>query len=298
MQKTAEKQYEITKKSRRAGLQNGRPLDFGTSTPINIPLGIGEKVPRMRSGSGTSRTTTTSDSGDLDGHGPTSSSPSQPSTGSGSFFHSPKTSANHTTHVASAGSMATFSSSLASFNPVSALTPAANRVRDQDAFAREKYMLRNRSGSSSTDNKSQSGTTHPNALATHDRLSRDRLHSGSVTPRRLRPSVSAAQLRSRHDSPAPGIRTRAGTNPLGSTQLTRSSSINYSSFVPAGDGESYHGPPSQYARFPEPPPIQEDSTTPTTARRKAFQILSKPSPALDQSSNHRRGISATSTRGP
>jgi hypothetical protein len=85
---------------------------------------------------------------------------------------------------------------------------------------------------------------------------------------------------------------------MASTLLTRSSSISNSSFVPAGDDESYHGPPSQYARFPEPPPIQEDSTTPTTARRKAFQILSKPLPALDQSSNHRRGMSAASVRGP
>lgn len=298
MQKTAEKQYELTKKSRRAGLQNGRPLDFGTSPPINIPPSMRDQVPRMRSGSGTSRTTATSDSGDLDGHGQTSSSPSQPSTGSGSFFYSPKTSTNHTAHVASASSMATFSGSLASLNPVSALAPIANRVRTQDADARGKYMLRNRSGSSSTDNKSQSGSAFTNALAIHNELPSDRLHSGSMTPRRLRPSASAAQLRSRHDSPAPGIRTRAGTNPMASTQLTRSSSITNSPFVPGRDAETYHGPPSQYARFPEPPPIQEDSSTPTAARRKAFQILSKPLPPVDHSSNHRRGMSATAVRGP
>ncbi|KAF7776024.1 hypothetical protein Agabi119p4_4417 [Agaricus bisporus var. burnettii] len=263
MQKTAEKQYELTKKSRRAGLQNGRPLDFGTSPPINIPPSMRDQVPRMRSGSGTSHF----------------------------FFSFP------TFHGIR---MATFSGSLASLNPVSALAPIANRVRTQDADARGKYMLRNRSGSSSTDNKSQSGSAFSNALAIHDELptSSDRLHSGSMTPRRLRPSASAAQLRSRHDSPAPGIRTRAGTNPMASTQLTRLSSITNSPFVPGRDAETYHGPPSQYARFPEPPPIQEDSSTPTAARRKAFQILSKPLPPVDHSSNHRRGMSATAVRGP
>ncbi|KXN86415.1 Inversin [Leucoagaricus sp. SymC.cos] len=71
MQKTAEKQYEITRKSRRTAIQNGRPLDFGSSSPINMPPGAREAIPRMRSGSGTSRTTTTSDSGDFDGPGQT-----------------------------------------------------------------------------------------------------------------------------------------------------------------------------------------------------------------------------------
>lgn len=322
MQKTAEKQYELTKKSRRTAIQNGRPLDFGTSTPISIPSGARDAVPRMRSGSGTSRTTATSDSGDFDGRGQTplttSSSPSQPSTGSGSFFYSPKTSGHHIPHAPSASSMATISGSLVAgkssanatiINPVSALSPIANRVREQDADAREKYMRRNRSGSSSTDNKSQTGSTFSSALAVYDEVPNDHSRSDTITPRRLRPSASAAQLRSTHDSPAPESRSRAGTNPSAKPapspvpQLTRSSSISNSlrSFIqvgPAGGTENYHGPPSQYAQFPEPPTAQEDSSTPTAARRKAFQLLSKQSHTVDHSSNHRRGMSATAVRGP
>ncbi|KAF9451658.1 ankyrin [Macrolepiota fuliginosa MF-IS2] len=320
MQKTAEKQYELTKKSRRVAVQNGRPLDYGGSTPINIPAGARDILPRMRSGSGTSRTTATSDSGEFDVHGQTpltaSSSPSQPSTGSGSFFYSPKTPGHHIPHVPSANSMATFSGATASGKPVknaaSALSPIANRVRAQDADAREKYMHRNRSGSSSTDNRSQTGSTFSGGLAVHDEVPLDHPQSGTVTPRRLRPSVSAAQLRSTNDSPIPvgEHRSRAGTNPSTKAtpsiipQLNRSSSTSNSlrSFTPIGtgieEGESYYGPPSQYAQFPEPPTAQEDTSTPTAARRK-FHLLSKPSHGgVDLSSNHRRGMSATAVRGP
>lgn len=319
MQKTAEKQYELTKKSRRTALQNARPLDYTTSTPINIPPGSRDVLPRMRSGSGTSRTTATSDSGDIDTHGQTpltaSSSPSQPSTGSGSFFYSPKSSGHNIPHVPSSSSMATFSGATVAgkpaINPASALSPIASRVREQDADAREKYMRRNRSESSSTDNKSQTGSTFSAALAAHDEVPNDYSRSGTITPRRLRPSASAAQLRTNHDSPIPvgEHRSRAGTNPSVKPalspvpQLTRSSSISNSlrSFTPTTGGveeaENYHGPPSQYAQFPEPPGAQEDTSTPTAGRRK-FHLLSKPSHGLEIPSNHRRGMSATAVRGP
>lgn len=305
MQKTAEKQYEITKKTRRVVVQNGRPLDYGLSTPISIPPGIRDAIPRMRSGSGTSRTTATSDSGDIDGPGQvplTSSSPSQPSTtGSGSFFYIPNPqlpSANHAKPPTSASVI----------NPASVLSPIASRVRVQDADAREKYMRRNRSESSSTDAKSQINATFPNVLTVRDET---RNQSGTISPRRLRPSASAAQLRHAHDVPNPAKnRIRAGTNPSAKPtpsvvpQLTRSSSTSNSlrSSTPTGTSEAsnaYAGPPSQYAKFPEPPlPHQEEPSARTASRRKGFQILSKPLHALDHSSSHRRGISVTMVRGP
>ncbi|KAJ3563370.1 hypothetical protein NP233_g8982 [Leucocoprinus birnbaumii] len=318
MQKTAEKQYEVTKKSRRVAVQNGRPVDFGLSTPINIPPGVRDAGPRMRSGSGTSRTTTTSDSGDVDGPSQTprttSSSPSQPSTtGSGSFFYSPKSS-GHNPQMPSTSSLATFSGPTAAGKTSSStinsvLSPITSRIREQDANARKNYMQRNRSESSSTDTRSQTGATYSSGLTVHNETITDLPPTGAITPRRLRPSASAAQLRHTHDHPSHAEnRSRAGTNPSANPtpsplpQLTRSSSTSNSvrtSSPSAGASEdptAYHGPPSQYAKFPEPPPAQEDSTTPTTSRRKAFQILSKPSHALDHSSNHRRGMSATATR--
>jgi len=197
-------------------------------------------------------------------------------------------------------------------NPATALSPFANRVRERDADAREKYMRRNRSGSSSTDNMSQNGSTFSSALAAHEEVP-NYSHSGTETPRRLRPSASAAQLRTTNDASSltgiPEHRSRAGTNPsMKSTpsgpQLTRSSSISNSmrSYIDTSEiveeGESYHGPPSQYAQFPEPPLAQEDSSTPTPGRRKAFHLLSKSSKDGDLSSNHRRGMSATAVRGP
>ena len=314
MQKTAEKQYEITKKTRRIAVQNGRPVDYGLSTPISIPLSIRDATPRIRSGSGTSRTTAASDSGDIDGPGQipltTSSSPSQPSTtGSGSFFYSPKASIPNPQLPSTNNAKSPTSTSVIS--PASVLSPIASRVRVQDADAREKYMRRNRSESSSTDAKSQTNAAFSNVLTVHDEVHNDFPQSGIISPRRLRPSASAAQLRHTHDAPNPAKnRIRAGTNPSAKPmpsvghQLTRSSSTSNSlrSSTPTGTDEAsnaYAGPPSQYAKFPEPPlPHQEESSTPTASRRKGFQILSKPLHALDHSSNHRRGISVAAVRGP
>ena len=186
--------------------------------------------------------------------------------------------------------------------------------------ALHKYLNRNRSGSqgtASTDNKSQNGTTFASAGPSHgDDISA--LTSGSVTPRKLRPSASAAQLRTGVGSSSSAQitqsdgRNRSGTNssttrvPISTLpSLTRSSSVSKSLRSKASvdrlasDGtESYTGPPSQYAQFPEPP-MPADQPTPTNGRRKAFHLLGKPLQTFDSSSNssHRRGMSSASLRG-
>lgn len=286
----------------------------------------------MRSGSGTSRTTATSDSDSL-APGPqshssfsASSSPSQPSTRSTSLF--PNQSGHHT-QVPSTSTTSTFpvsssSSTLAApSHPASALSPVANRMRERDADAMEKYLRRNRSGSqgtsSSTENRSQNGSNYSSVgpPVNGDNVStlNDIPTSGSTTPRRLRPSFSAMQLRS--DIPSNGVihaqlesRNRSGTNPTRPSPsplplLTRSSSTSTSphSFISPDrsmveETESYIGPSSQYAQFPQPPLPIEDSTMPTAGRRKAFHhLLSKPLPSIEPSgTNHRRGLSANSVR--
>lgn len=290
----------------------------------------------MRSGSGTSRTTNTSDSMELDSNGlaPTpysqssisaSSSPSQPSGGSNNLFH--------LTMGHSSSASGQFVSPTPP-NPASALSPFATRVRERDADAMEKYMMRNRSGSqgtSSTDNKSQNGSFSSVGPSSNgaDVASGSHLPlSGATTPRRLRPSISASQLRSTPDSPSPAInshspiqtdptRNRSGTNPTSPRppiypHLTRSSSISNTAPRPSfnsdyslsEESESYTGPPSQYAQFPEPPVAVEESSTPTTTagRRKAYHPSNvKTLPGIDvfaASVNHRRGMSSASVRVP
>ena len=164
---------------------------------------------------------------------------------------------------------------------------------------------------------------------------------GSVTPRRrLRPSSSAAQLRN-HARP-PFIvtttaasqdissRNRAGTNPTtrmpnspGSPQTdtfgpvspsgralpSRNSSLNaLSTSKDNAEPESFAGPSSDYAVFPDPPEEDPSPTvTPTvtntpTRHRLPFHILSKPSlplPSIDlhhHGHGHRRGSSIHSLR--
>jgi uncharacterized protein len=202
------------------------------------------------------------------------------------------------------------------------LSPIASRMLERDADAMEKYMQRNRSGSSSTDNRSQNGSayssTGPSAYG--DDLGVLNHKSGATTPRRLRPSASAAQLRTIPDSDSPPNlrflakaqseqRHRAGTTPTQTTRpfgLTRSSSNSTSPLsleeFTEEPNQSYAGPSSQYAQFPEPPEYDDTgSGTPTNTtanRRKGFHILSKPLPGLEQhlNPNHRRGTSATSVR--
>ena len=194
---------------------------------------------RMRSGSGTSRTTATSDSGELDSNGlvpgqvgqsslSASSSPSQPSAAS-NFFHIH----HNSPHVSSASGAGTFSApggiphgtglNPPSANPASALSPIATRMRERDADAMEKYMRRNRSesqGTSSTDTGSNYASAGPSANGDNITSLAHIPISGSTTPRLLRPSISAAQLRTTPESlttvttqPQPESRNRSGTNP-------------------------------------------------------------------------------------
>jgi hypothetical protein len=291
-----------------------------------------DNVPRMRSGSGTSRTTATSDSDSL-APGPqshssfsASSSPPQFSTRLASLFPNQQT--GHHTQVPSTSTSSTLLASssgstlAAPGHPASALSPVANRMRERDADAMEKYMNRNRSesqGTSSTENRSQNGSTYSSVgppvngddVSTLNNIPT----SGLITPRRLRPSFSAMQLRS--DAPSNGVihaqlesRNRSGTNPTRPSPsplplLTRSSSTSTPphSFTSPDQSmieetESYIGPPIQYAQFPEPPLPIEDSTMPTAGRRKAFHhLLSKPLPSIEPpGTSHRRGMSANSVR--
>jgi len=177
----------------------------------------------------------------------------------------------------------------------------------------EKYLLRSRSGSqgtSSTDTKSQNGSTFTSAGPSANGDDITALISGSVTPRRLRPSMSAAQLRTTQPSgtgksiPQADTRTGSSTSPTTTARgvvspiplLTRSSSMTKSlrSIASADqlsfdEAEKYAGPPSVSGRFPSA----------TNGRRKGFHILSKPLPSFETStgSSHRRKTSATSTRG-
>ncbi|KAF4619314.1 hypothetical protein D9613_005336 [Agrocybe pediades] len=349
LQDTARTQFENNKKQRRnifaqaaQAANKGKTWEGPTLNSLPPPVPAKDRIlpPRMRSGSGTSRTTSTSDSGDPDpvvaGH--ISSSP-QPSTGSSSsFFHHNQPSRpppHHTPNSGSTSSAATFpmaTASKGSLGPpvpthTSALSPVANRMRERDADAMEKYLNRNRSGSqgtASTDTRSQNGSYFASAGPAANGDDITPLISGSVTPRKLRPSASAAQLRTTHSSQTGnpmGIpqesRSRSGTTPNNRGAiapvplLSRSSSTSKSlrSIASADhlsynhDGsESYAGPPSQYAHFPEPPVVKEDLSTPTNGRRKAFHILAKPLQNFEStsSSHHRRGMSATtapSTRG-
>ena len=205
----------------------------------------------------------------------------------------------------------------------------------------EKYLRRNRSGSASTDIKSQ--TSNPSSAgpsANGDDIANLPL-SGSVAPRRrLRPSASAAQLRTPKPPPgtvaiAEGVRSRAGTNPsairanpptfsppsgalpLPPSANSRAPSRNKMTAhgTLTEEPQTFTGPPSQYATFPEPPPPVETlisngapaggnaqlsaSTTPTASRRLPFHhILSKPTQqsSVDHSAGHRRGSSSHSLR--
>ncbi|KAG6830830.1 hypothetical protein H0H92_014482 [Tricholoma furcatifolium] len=342
LQDTARLTFENNKKSRRHIFAQAaeRGNEWNGTSPIPMPRRR-DAPPRMRSGSGTSRSTTTaSDSGELDSSGlapgfsqssfSAASSPSQPSTGSHSYYH-----AQHLTpQMTATSSTLTVSGSTLPYNPGPSLnpppnghptlSPVATRMRERDADAREKYLLRNRSGSqgtSSTDNRSQNGSYFASAGPSADGDDITALNpvanGGATTPRRLRPSVSAAQLStSDQGTPThtihtqPETRHRAGTGsssrPSISSQplLTRSSSTSTSPRSIAAaieEGESFMGPPSQYAQFPEPPGANEElsstTTTPVAHRRKGFHILSKPLPPIDPSVNHRRGMSANSVRG-
>lgn len=310
---TVRLQFENNKRSRKLaqGARNNNNNDLGGVGPSDSSTyrsqDIRSVTPRMRSGSGTSRTTETSDSLEMESNGlapplsqsslSASSSPSHPSI----QLH------QQTALSATNGSM-------------SALSPFANRVRERDANAMERYQRRNRSGSqgtSSTDNKSQKDSSSAGPSVNDDTTSLNNLPpSGSTTPRRLRPSMSTSQLMSKPPpatSPQPPEnRIRAGTNPTSSRPaifnrplVSRSSSISNSTASPSSarllgslednlreEPESFTGPPSKFAVFPDPP--AEDSVTPLAGRRMGFNPLTKP--FISDSLSHRRGLSAGSFR--
>ncbi|VDB98729.1 unnamed protein product [Peniophora sp. CBMAI 1063] len=342
LQDTARNQFEYNKKARRIFAQAAaRGSEWvGPDSkidkklpprPVDVQAGV-----RLRSGSAASRNTATSDS---DYEGPPSG-----------FSNGSQSSKPHSATSFYQNSSGTFSSP-SHFrngsilhppltNPASALTPIANRTLQKDADAMEKYMKRNRSGSASTDIKSQ--TSNPSSAgpsANGDDIANLPL-SGSVAPRRrIRPSASAAQLRTPKPPPgsaaiAEGVRSRAGTNPstIRANPPTFSPPSGALPLPPPGsrapsrnkmtangplteEPQTFTGPPSKYATFPEPPPPVETlitsgapaggnaqlsaSTTPTASRRLPFHhILGKPAQtaSVDHSAGHRRGSSSHSLR--
>ncbi|KAG2154915.1 ankyrin repeat-containing domain protein [Suillus bovinus] len=221
------------------------------------------------------------------------------------------------------------------------LSPIVNRMRERDADEIEKYMRRNRSGSAgtaSTDNKSQNGNNFTSAGPSANGDDITALASlaitGSTAPRRsLRPSFSAAQLRTTpsplaaqtQNSQAEALRNRSGTNPSSARPaqttlspipvLTRASSSDTSQHEEKlmEGSETFTGPPTLYAQFPEPPKkgvrIASSATAAAISRRLPSIFSSKSSPAqppptpapvndLPQGHHsHRRGSSAASSRG-
>jgi len=341
LQETVRLQFELNKEKRRHIFAQAaaRGTELHKASPISIPPPVPSKdhdFSRIRSGSGTSRTTAnTSDSGDADGiaaHASySSSSPSRPSTGgSGSLLYNQTRQGTHPSS-SSSGYTNYMNPPPALLSPPSihnknALSPVANRMLERDADAMDRYLNRGRSGSSSTDNQSinPSTMTTPNQLSTSSQLFERSAHqSGSRTPKRLRPSYSAAQLRTPDatGNSSAEHRMRSGTNPSAArgvvtppSVLARTPSISHSlrslispdrpSYDRDLDSKSYVGPPSQYAQFPEPPaPRQEVKELPAPppqqgSRRKGLHILGKPLPGFDSSGySHRRGASGASVRG-
>jgi len=187
-------------------------------------------------------------------------------------------------------------------------------------------MRRNRSGSASTDTKSQTGSTFSSAGANGDEtISLSSNHaSGTSTPRKiLRPSLSAAQLRSNTQPPSivttsvtppDTYRNRSGTNPT-TMRPTLSPAARTSSNTSDSrhdrtlmeEPEEYVGPSVQFAKLPELParvgsPSPTGSVTTPTGRRLPFNLLSKTLSSNDHTpslglGSHRRGSSTTSIRG-
>ncbi|KAJ7590854.1 ankyrin repeat-containing domain protein [Mycena floridula] len=301
LQETARRHFENKKNSRRAiHAQTSKGTERELSPPIAVPPVTRDRdyrrPVRMRSGSGT---TATSDSGEVDSNGlavgaqSSSSSPSQPSSNS--------------QLPASQSSSSGFSQQPSHLNPsTTTISPFATRVRERDADAMEKYLRRNRSesqGTTSTENRSQNGSfSSAGPSANGDDISslNNVSMSGSTTPRRVRPSISASQLRA-NSPPRAGssqqsseVRNRSGTGPTSpqtTTVLGRSSSASVR--PPASGSETYTGPPSQYAQFPEPPSsMAESAVTPVASRRMAFH-LNAHLDTVSTGANHRRGLSAS-----
>lgn len=328
LQDAARMQYELNKKFRRVARPTGpNDADTGLVTPkipsplLSKPRDIRQVHPRVRSGSGTSRSTATSDSGDADGSFLSQRAQQSISTASSS----PSLPSNlHTQFSSTYSSLGNYSSSTLGTQATNIVT----RMRERDADAIEKYMKRNRSGSASTDTKSQNDSFYftsagPSANG-DDITSLNHIpKSGMGTQRRLRPSMSASQLRTTPEEtfgvahPPAETRNRAGTSPTAPRPpvkqfppFNRSSSSSNSHdhngvskhvYEEPDSYDNYTGPPSQYATFPNPPePLEADNSTPTiSSRRLGFRLLSKSSfdsSSSQEPSKHRRGSSSTSIR--
>ena len=183
----------------------------------------------MRSGSGTSRTTSTSDSGGdwSEGH----AAPGR-FTAAASYTSSPSKTSIPLPHSASSTSPTGLP--IPSPQVPSSLAPSpapqtpglsliANKMRERDAEAMEKYKMRQRSGSAATTSTDAPSLTGSAVSAGNISMPADDMALGSTAPRRrLRPSASAAQLRtngsqsnSYSDTPPimQDVRNRSGTSP-------------------------------------------------------------------------------------
>jgi uncharacterized protein len=351
LENTARTQVELNRRARREFAQAAaRAAELDGFEPPIKSLEAGNSI-RNRSGSAASYTTGTSDSGDGEslpsGHsynsGISSTSQQKYRSGASSSGSTGAFSASSPTPVFSYSSNSLLSPAS---NPASALSPIASRVLEQDASAMEAYIRRNRSGSGSTDAKTgESAAPSPapplgsTPVSSGPSMNGDDLASlpdmsKSVAPRRrLRPSLSAAQLRA-YGKPSCILtavtpsqdatpRNRAGTNsgptkpgsprspladsfsPIPSTSRpfpSRNSSLNaLSMMMDEREPDKLVGPSSDYAVFPNPPEenLSPNATpTVTTSRRLPFNLLSRPLHSIDlhHGHGHRRGASIHSLR--
>ncbi|KAH9977935.1 ankyrin repeat-containing domain protein [Lactifluus volemus] len=334
LENTARTQVELNRRARRVFAQAAaRAAELDGFEPPITSLEAGNSI-RNRSGSAASYTTGTSDSGDGEslpsGHsynsGISSTSQHTYRSGASSSGSTGAFSASSPTPVFSYSSTSLLSPAS---NPASALSPIASRVLEKDASAMEAYIRRNRSGSGSTDAKTgESAAPSPapplgsTPVSSGPSMNGDDLASlpdmsKSVAPRRrLRPSLSAAQLRA-YGKPSSGINsgpTKPGSprspladsfSPIPSTTRafpSRNSSLNaLSMMMDEKEPDKLVGPSSDYAVFPDPPGEHlSPNATPTvpTSRRLPFNILSRPLHSLDlhHGHGHRRGASIHSLR--
>ena len=244
LQDTARIQFENNKRARRQVFAQAAQKGTERTPDVVIPPPKtrhrnGSGSHRLRSGSGASRMTggTTSES-DFDGpssllHGHyTSNSPmSSPSTHSTNLPSAGSLPQHYQMSTGTASTFSVPSPSISVNSGVQAsqntLSPIATRMLERDADAMEKYKRRNRSGSAgttSTDTPSQTESIgHLNGVDREEVVPpMNSLVNGSVQPRRsLRPSASAAQLRSNGSgfglvsrSSQEMLRSRSGTNPI------------------------------------------------------------------------------------
>ena len=244
----------------------------------------------------------------------TSSQQQMSSNGSTSRLPLPSNASPSLSHSSSFTSTSTLAQSS------SVLAPIASRVRERDADAIAEYKKRNRSGSAGTQqsNGSKIQSNGSGSISTLSTINGSNSHLPLTSPpntstppsalanrRLLRPSASAAQLRSPPPVPISTStielhhpRTRSGTQPTASrpaNSLVASPTEGY--FPPIGNpptarpverktsssrrtgsttggrpsdvaGGDFTGPPSDYAKFPDPPPNDAQAPTPPPASSK------------------------------